>query len=152
MSKTSALDNYLNLNKFFLSLIGQWPYQLPAERNFIRFLGHGICTFILIPGVSIWFLRDYILMLLNLTNNWVAFFKIKLKVWMMGSYDCYISLTLNLILIVVLQLIALYNVRHDTTVFVECIPPLFTVFISYCYATFCSLNLSRVGIYYFSLI
>ncbi|XP_043464704.1 odorant receptor 49b-like [Leptopilina heterotoma] len=91
MVKSSGLDNYLNVNKFFLSIIGQWPYQLPAERILIRVLSHGLCTFILIPG-----------------------------------------------------LIALYDVRNESTIFVECIPPLFAVFLSYCYATFCSLNLSKI--------
>ncbi|XP_043464703.1 uncharacterized protein LOC122500053 isoform X2 [Leptopilina heterotoma] len=91
MVKSSGLDNYLNVNKFFLSVLGQWPYQLQAERILIRVLTHGICTFILIPG-----------------------------------------------------LIAFYDARHDNAIFVECIPPLFAVFLSNCYAIFFSLNLSKI--------
>ncbi|XP_043464697.1 odorant receptor 9a-like [Leptopilina heterotoma] len=91
MNKSKGIDDYLRVNKYILSFVGQWPYQLPRERIFFRLLCHGICTLIIIPG-----------------------------------------------------LIALYDVRHESTVFVECIPPLFAVFASYCYAVSYSLNMSRI--------
>lgn len=48
-----GLEYYLKVNKYFLSIVGQWPYQLPSQRIFVRTLCHGICILIYIPEVSI---------------------------------------------------------------------------------------------------
>ncbi|XP_051172779.1 odorant receptor 9a-like [Leptopilina boulardi] len=91
MNKSSRIDPYLNIIKYFLTLIGQWPYQLPKEKIIYRIVGQGICTLILVPG-----------------------------------------------------LIALYDVRHDSATFFDCIPPLFTVFLSFSYAICYSLNITKI--------
>lgn len=66
MNNSKGIDYYLKVNKYFLSFVGQWPYQLPRERIFFRLLCHGLCTLILIPGVSI--LRKYLYSLLYLES------------------------------------------------------------------------------------
>ncbi|XP_051172857.1 uncharacterized protein LOC127289122 isoform X2 [Leptopilina boulardi] len=91
MQKSKGIDHYLKIVKFFLSLVGQWPYQLPRYRIFCRTIGLGISTIILFPGFM-----------------------------------------------------AMYEVRNESTTFVECIPPIFAVFASYCYAICYSLNIKKI--------
>ncbi|XP_051156844.1 uncharacterized protein LOC127278930 isoform X2 [Leptopilina boulardi] len=91
MNKSSRIDPYLNIIKYFLTCTGQWPYQLPKERIIYRIVSQGICILIFVPG-----------------------------------------------------LIALYDVRHDYATFSDCIPPLFSAFLSFCYAICYSLNITKI--------